>query len=136
MIQVRVAQQSAVSVRIAGAASVRVDSPGRSGLRLVLFGVGLFHFHRIDVEAKGQGRAGTAAVPQPHHARYLFDPAQPVRMGTLAQGSLLLGQHVDVAAHDEVAGQQLVAQHDGETEFTEVVGDEGAGTKFTPGRFG
>lgn len=96
----------------------------------------LFDLHRIDVEAKGQGRAGTAAVPQPHHARYLFDPAQPVRMGSLAQGSLLLGLHVDVAAHDEVAGQQLVAQHDGETEFTEVVGDEGAGTKFTPGRFG
>ncbi len=118
-------------VHPAGVARVPTFLAG--GMQLIL---ALLDLHRIDVEAKGQGRARSAAVPQSHHPRYLFDPAQPVRMGALAQGSLLLGLHVYVASHDEVAGQQLVTQHDGETEFIEVVSDEGAGTKFTPGRFG
>jgi hypothetical protein len=44
--------------------------------------------------------------------------------------------YVYLPSHDEVAGQQLVTEHDGETEFRKMVSNEGAGAKFTPGRFG
>jgi hypothetical protein len=57
-------------------------------------------------------------------------------MRPLTQGPLLLGLYVYLPSHDEVAGQQLVTEHDGETEFRKMVSNEGAGAKFTPGRFG
>ncbi len=84
------------------------------GMQLIL---ALVHFHRIDIEAKGQGRAGTTAVPYSHHTRYLFDARQPVGMRPLTQGALLLGLYVYLPSHDEVAGQQLVPQHDFKSEF-------------------
>jgi hypothetical protein len=57
-------------------------------------------------------------------------------MRPLVQGTGLLGLDVYFPSHDEGAGEQLIPQHDGETEFTEVLGDEGGGAKFTPGGFG
>lgn len=43
--------------------------------------------------------------------------SQPVGMRPLTQGALLLGLYVYRPSHDEVAGQQLVPQHDFKSEF-------------------
>ena len=104
-------------------------------LRLVLFGVGLFHFHRIDVEAKGQGRAGTAGIQLPHQPGDIANPLQPVGMGPLTAGASLLGRHIHITAHHQIAGQQFVAEHDAITELAQVVGNQAGGAKLFPGGF-
>ncbi len=104
-------------------------------LRLVLFGVGLFHLHRIYVEAKGQGRAGTTGIQLSHQASDIANPLQPVGMGSLTTGASLLGSHIHITAHHQIAGQQLVAEHDAITELAQVVGNQAGGAKLFPGGF-
>ena len=71
----------------------------------------------------------------PCHPGELVDACQPLRVRTLVQSARLLGLDVYFPSHDEVAGEQLIPQHDGETELMETLGDEGGGAKFTPGGF-
>ena len=60
-----------------------------------------FYFHRVHVETKPQGGAGSAAVKESHHAGQLIDARQPVGVGALSQGTGLLGCCIYLATHHQ-----------------------------------